>query len=451
MTSLLRDVSGELGCQWPEPARLNATDVLPSRLAVSELAMDAVACAALAAGELSRARGGPRPGVTVDGRAISAAFRSDRLVRIDGQPIRSFAELSRFWPARDGWVRTHGNYPHHRQRLLAALGLAPDATAGDVAGTIAQRPAVETQAAVVAAGGICAEVRTPQQWKEHPQAAAVQELALLSITPIGDAPRRQLPPPPRGRLLPAAGLRVLDFTRVIAGPTATATLALLGADVLRIDAPHLPELPDMHVITGMGKRSALLDVSRDRALLEQLVASADVVVTGYRPGALDRHGLSPGALAAMRPGIVVASLSAWGGTGPWGARRGFDSIVQAASGIAMTESPDGATPGALPAQALDYATGFLLAAGILTAVERQLTDGASFHVQAHLARTAAWLLDHPDLEQRALPEVEDFLGERRSPLGLVRYPLPPVQFDDAPTDWAPITAWGTSPREWLPR
>ncbi len=450
MTGLLRDVSRDLGSDWSESSAVDATDVLASRLAATELAMGSVASAALAASELSHARGGPRPAVVVDGRAVSAAFRSDRLVEVDGRPIQGFAELSRFWQARDGWVRTHANYPHHRQRLLAALGLPAEPDVGAVARRIAERPAVEVEEVVVGAGGICAAVRTPQQWREHPQAAAARALPLLSIRRVGGATARLMPPPPSGPLLPADGLRVLDLTRVIAGPTATATLALLGADVLRLDSPRLPELPDMHLITGMGKRSALLDVSRDPVSLRRLVAAADVVVTGYRPGALDRHGLSPEALAAIRPGIVLASLTAWGGTGPWGARRGFDSIVQAASGIAMAESEDGTTPGALPAQALDYATGFLLAAGILTAVARQHREGGSLHVQAHLARTAAWLLDHPDPMRRSLPDVSDLLRERESPFGRLRYPVPPVQFDDAPTDWPPISAWGTSSAEWLP-
>ena len=179
---------------------------------------------------------------------------------------------------------------------------------------------------------------------------------------------------------------MLDLTRVIAGPVATRTLAHLGADVLRLDTPRLPEIAEQYLDTGMGKRSALLDLGTQRETFDALLATADVVVTGYRSRALDRLGLAPERLAERRPGLVVASLDAWGGVGPWGDRRGFDSIVQAATGIALTESADGLTPGALPAQALDHATGYLLAAGVLTAVARQLDDGAAIHVHAHLAR-----------------------------------------------------------------
>ncbi|MCZ9339719.1 CoA transferase, partial [Streptomyces sp. TRM76130] len=178
--------------------------------------------------------------------------------------------------------------------------------------------------------------------------------------------------------LSCAGLRVLDLTRVLAGPVATRTLALLGADVLRIDAPHLPESQDAHNDTGLGKRSATLDLgdAAGRRIFEGLLHGADVVVTGYRPGALDRFGLSPEALAGRRPGLVIGQLSAWGHDGPWHGRRGFDSLVQAATGIAELEgSPD--SPGALPAQALDHGTGYLLAAGVLRALTEQHRAGGT--------------------------------------------------------------------------
>ncbi|MYR64088.1 hypothetical protein GTY54_50435, partial [Streptomyces sp. SID625] len=191
---------------------------------------------------------------------------------------------------------------------------------------------------------------------------------------LGAARARVLPSLTGTPLLPAAGVRVLDLTRVIAGPVATRTLALLGADVLRVDPPHLPELADQHADTGFGKRSAALDPATDRAAFEELLAGADVVVTGYRPGALDRFGLSPEALAERRPALVVAELSAWGAYGPWARRRGFDSLVQVATGIAAVEGGDG-RPGALPAQALDHGTGYLLAAAVLRALTEQSHDG----------------------------------------------------------------------------
>lgn len=433
----------------PKVDLLNEVDVLPSRLAATELAVGSVAAAAASAVELSHARGGPSAAARVNGLQVSAAFRSDRLFRLDGQPIEGFAALSGFWPTADGWVRTHANYPHHRHRLLTALGLHEIAGTEELAATLALRGAREVEASVSDAGGVCVAVRTPSQWRAHPQDAAVRRLPLVSWTRLDDAPARRLPPPPTAPLLPAAGLRVLDLTRVIAGPVATRTLALLGADVLRLDSPQLPEIPAQHLDTGMGKRSALVDLAVERDVFEVLLADADIVVVGYRPHALDRHGLAPEHLAQVRPGLVVASLSAWGGVGPWGGRRGFDSIVQAATGIAAVESLDGTVPGALPAQALDHATGYLLAAAILTAVTDQLARGGSLHVQAHLARTAAWLLDHLDGRTRTLPDVNGLMYERNTPSGALRYAPPAFDLEGGPTDWPTVgSPWAADLPRW---
>jgi crotonobetainyl-CoA:carnitine CoA-transferase CaiB-like acyl-CoA transferase len=426
--------------------------VLPSRLPVTELAMGSVAAASTAAAQLSRARGGPLPRASVNGRRVSAAFRSDRLFRLDGAPIVGFAELSGFWRTADGWVRTHANYPHHRERLLAAIGRPDPTDAGGFAAAVADRSAADLEAAVMARGGICVAVRSPEQWRSHPQDAAVRALPLVGRESLGDAPARRLPPAPTGPLLPAAGLRVLDLTRVIAGPVATRTLALLGADVLRLDSPGLPEISWQHLDTGMGKRSALLDLGTDRATFEDLLAEADVVVVGYRPHAVDRYGLGPAELAARRPGVVVATLSAWGGVGPWGSHRGFDSIVQAATGIAVVCSPDGDVPGALPAQALDHATGYLLAAAILRAVTEQVERGGSTHVHAHLARTASWLLDRGGTsndEPHALPDVDDLLLQRNTRSGFMRYAAPAVELEGGPDDWAAVGGpWGADRPAW---
>ena len=451
MSRLLEEYT-RLAGQGPAPVDVvDDHDVLPSRLAASELAVGSVASAATSAAALSRARGGPLPRARVDGRRVSAAFRSDRLLRVDGRAIEGFAELSGFWRTADGWVRTHANYPHHRRRLLTALGL-PDATgARELEAALARRHAEEVERSVLAAGGVCAAVRSYDAWRRDPQHAALERIPLVSWETVGEAPARGLGEPPTGPLRPAAGLRVLDLTRVIAGPVATRTLALLGADVLRLDPPQLPEITDQHLDTGMGKRSALLDLGTEAATFESLLAAADVVVVGYRPGSLDRLGLSPRLLAERRPGLVIASLDAWGGVGPRGEHRGFDSIVQAATGIAVAESRDGVTPGALPAQALDHATGYLLAAGILTAVARRLDDGGSVHVHAHLARTATWLLAHPDPVARTLPEVDDLLGTRPTPSGLLRYAPPAFELEHGPADWLTVgRPWGRDVPAWSP-
>ncbi|MEV6396300.1 CoA transferase [Streptomyces sp. NPDC051907] len=441
--------------------RHQGTGGLPSRLPVLELARSAVAVCALAAAELAARRtGGAVPAVRVDAGAVTAAFLSDRLVRVDGRAPTTFAPLSRFWRAADGFVRTHANYPHHRARLLAALDLPPDAGSEALGAAIGALGAADVEERAYAAGGLAVAARGLEEWAAHPQGRLAAGRPLLTSAPVEglDAPQppRRLPEPAGDALLPAAGLRVLDLTRVLAGPVATRTLALLGADVLRIDSPGLPESQEAHDDTGMGKRSALLDLGADDGLrvFEELLESADVVVLGYRPGALERFpGLTPAALAARRPGLVIARLSAWGAYGPWHGRRGFDSLVQTATGIAEFEG-EADEPGALPAQALDHGTGYLLAAGVLRALAEQHDDGRARLVELALTQTAAWLvngLDKASDASDAQPgwDPEPWLTERDSAQGRLRYALPAVSFEGGPADWArPSGRWGTDAPSW---
>ncbi|MBQ0986541.1 CoA transferase [Streptomyces sp. F63] len=422
-----------------------AEGVLPARLPVRELARATVGVCSLAAAELLAARNArPLPEVRVHEGAVATAFVSERHLRIDGRAPVTFAPLSGFWRAADGWVRTHANYPHHRARLLDALGIGDPgddrAAAEALAAELASRPARETQEAVYAAGGLAVAVAGAPAPAVHP---------LVGAGAAGEGPARALPPAP----LPAAGIRVLDLTRVIAGPVATRTLALLGADVLRVDPPGVPEFADAHADTGMGKRSALLDLSSrgGRDAFESLLDSADVLVTGYRPGALDRYGLSPDAVLARRPGLVLAQLRAWDPSGPWAGRRGFDSLVQAACGIAAAEAGDDGRPGVLPAQALDHGTGYLLAAAVLRALTDRRATGHGRHLRLSLAGTASWLLHGirpaPLVGEPYTPE--PWLTETASPCGGLRHALPPVRYAGAPAGWArPPGVWGTDRPVW---
>lgn len=446
------ELSGGVRLSGPE-------GLLPSRLRVSALAQASVAAAAVAAAELSVARGAGRlPRVTVESSAVATAFASDRYLRLDGREQVSWSPLSRFWRTSDGWVRTHANYGHHRLRLLDALGVPPDAAdaAARAKREIATRTAKDIAESVSAHGGLAVEVRSPESWARHEQGAAVAALPLLSLGPVTEAPPAKIASRPSAPLLPAAGLRVLDLTRVVAGPVATRTLALLGADVLRIDSPGLPEIEAQHLDTGMGKRSALLDLARpaDRAIFEDLLAAADVVVTGYRPGALDRFGLGAGAMLQRHPSLVVASLSAWGTHGPWAGRRAFDSVVQAACGIAHIEAAQDGSPGAMPVQALDHATGYLIAAAVLRAVTQRIKEGGGWHAELSLAQTAAWLLNQPVTARatdrtKALDSKSRNMATRDTALGTLRYVLSPIQVDGLSRDWAhPVHRQGSDPATW---
>ncbi|MFI0242334.1 CoA transferase [Streptomyces sp. NPDC016845] len=403
--------------------------------------------ASLAAAELLALRNRvPVPAVRLDEAAVATAFLSERHLRIDGRAATSFAPLSGFWQAADGWVRTHANYPHHRARLLSALGIADTGRDQTLVGAfskeLASRPATEVQETVYAAGGLAVAVAS---------APAAAGPALVSTRDAGQSSPRPLLP----ASVPAQDVRVLDLTRVIAGPVATRTLALLGADVLRVDAPQLPEDADAHADTGMGKRSTLLDLDSpgDRQVFEDLLSQADVVVTGYRPGALDRHGLRPEMLLDRYPGLVVAQLCAWGWSGPWADRRGFDSLVQAGTGIAAIEATADGRPGALPAQALDHGTGYLLAAAVLRALSDRQATGGGRHLRLSLAGTASWLLHDirpaPTQTEADTYDPNSWLAETASPYGLLRHALPPVHYNGAPANWAHApTQWGTDLPNW---
>ena len=428
---------------------------LPSHLPVEATAIACAGAALLAAADLKARRGGPVARIArLDRGHVAAAFRSEAYLRLDGAaPGAGFAPLSRFWRTSDGWVRTHGNYPWHREALLRALGTGEDPD--QVAAAVAGRSAVEVEDLVVGAGGVAAAVRTQAKWRAEPAGQAVAAAGLVEGGRLGDAPpRRRAGRPLRGVMLPATGIRVLDLTRVIAGPVATRYLAALGADVLRLDPPHRPELP-LHAYDGLlGKRSALLDLDTDAGRLEELLGAADVLVHGYRPHALDKFGLSPGALAERHPGLVVVSLSAWGGTGPWGGRRGFDSIVQAASGIAVAESADGDRPGAMPCQLLDHGTGYLCAAAALRGLADQAVAGGTQVRELSLARTAHWLLGSAAAGLasaaggRAAGDADwlTTLGSAEGPVTVVR---PLGQLDGRELAWSsPLTRYGGDPPGW---
>lgn len=417
---------------------------LDSALPVGRLVHDAIAAASLSAALLvARRTGSAVPTVELDPLRVATAVTSERHFRLAGEPMDAWAELSGFWPTSDGWVRTHANYPHHRERLLDALGLPGGTTEDDLLVNLHARTAQEVDDAIAEQGGVASVVRTAEEWRAHPQAEVLAGQPLLGVTRIGDAP---VWAPPEADMDAAAGaVRVLDLTRVVAGPVATRTLALWGADVLRVDSPRHPEMEWQHLDTGAGKRSAIIDLETDRDLFEELLQTADVVVTGYRPGALDRFGLSPEALAERRPGVVVARLSAWGSEGPLAGRRGFDSIVQAATGIGWVESADGSKPQAMPAQALDHSAGYLLAAGITTALRRRMDEGGSWLVEISLARVAHELLDAPRTPREAHPAWQPAVVER----GDVTSAHAAPHYDGGPGDWSlGAVRWGTSEAAW---
>lgn len=328
------------------------------------------------------------PRVTTDESLVFGAFRAFENLQVDGKGPRVWSPMSGFFQTEDGWVRLHGNYLHHQQAISKALRVDGF---GELRIRLAEMSSKCIEDQVVACGGVAAAVRSESEWHEHPQALAMQDVPWIKVEP-GENQRRPLG---AGYL---EGIKVLDLSRVIAGPTCTQVLGYLGATVLRVDAPGRPEILEQYLSNGMGKRSALADFNRERIVIDELVRQADVVVVGYRPGSLIKFGLDPQSLLSKNPGLVVASLSAWGERGPWAERRGFDSIVQAACGIADVYRDAEGNPGALPAQALDHATGYRMAASIV----RLLRGGSTGIIRASLLGAAHTLLTMRREDHRAV-------------------------------------------------
>ncbi len=384
--------------------------VLSSIFRVGSAAAGVVGATTLAVAATWHDRGGPAPAVHTDVREAATAFRSEQLLRIKGATPTLWADLSGDYTTADGWARLHCNFPHHQRAVLRALGLDPDADADADRATVTETVAGLASDALVEsvtdAGGCASALRPLADWHRHPQGSAVATLPLIAIDRIGPGDPRPVTPGER----PLSGLRVLDCTRVIAGPVCGRVLASHGADVLRVGASHLPTFSVLDLDTGFGKRWCDIDLRTDdgRATFTSLARDADVIVQSYRPGALAGRGFGVDDLARLVPGVVVVSLSAYGQSGPWSARRGFDSLVQLAAGIAheQAQACGVARPVALPCQLLDHGTGWLAALGALAARRRQARDGGTWHVQVSLARTAAWLDQHGRIDALGTPAPE---------------------------------------------
>jgi crotonobetainyl-CoA:carnitine CoA-transferase CaiB-like acyl-CoA transferase len=374
-------------------AKLTGADpVLPSSFAVGAAAQSTIAAAALAACELAHERGVPRQEVSVD--MLHAALECTGWFSLDGHVADIWDKFSGLYRCADGWVRVHANFAHHRDGALRLMKLDPaTATRADAEAAMATWKARDFEDAAAAQGLVVTALRSFDEWDATPQAQALAAQPLFTIERIGDAAPLPLPTLNEDQR-PLSGVRVLDLTRILAGPVGGKALAAYGADVMLINSPNLPNIEAI-ADTSRGKLSAHADLRTDegRATLRKLIADAHVFVQGYRPGGMAGLGFGPRELSALRPGIVCVSLTAYGTQGPWAQRRGFDSLVQTAMGFNDAEGTaagDG-KPRALPMQILDEATGYLMAFGAAAALRRQQREGGSWHVQVSLAQTGQWL------------------------------------------------------------
>ena len=418
-----------------------ADPMFPARYRVVAPGAAAMAATGLAAAELWALRTGRRQTVRLSKYAAAAALRSSRYLKINGErPAEAGDRITGFYQLRDGrWMYLHCNFFNLRARNLGVLGVPEQRD--EVVKAVAQWDGHELEEAIFAAGGCCSFVRSEEEWAQVPQSRAAASLPLLDIVRIGDAPPEPLPQGDR----PLAGVRVLDLTRVLAGPTCARTLAEHGADVMRLTGKGMADSGISDFDTGMGKLSAFVDLNQPEEVevLRSLIRTGDVFSQSYRPGSLANRGFSPEALAKLRPGIVYVTLSAWGHEGPWRMRRGYDTVVQSANGIAFQGLDR--KPEFLPVSAQDYIAGYLLAFGAMVALARRAREGGSWLVRTSLAAAGHWIRSHgllareqyggiaaefPESELRAL------LMETESPAGRLTHLKPAVQMSETPPRWA---------------
>ncbi|PYN84538.1 MAG: carnitine dehydratase [Candidatus Rokuibacteriota bacterium] len=424
-----------------------ADPILPTPFRIGETSAAALAAVGLAVSDLWALRTGRRQEIELDTRQATASLRSGHYLKMDGADVSTERNtIMGVYPARNGrWSYLHCNFPNHRGAALSVLGVPEDREA--VRKAVAQWDALELEEAIIAAKGAGGMVRTMDEWAKHPQAAAIASLPLMEIVKIGESAPEKLPDGSR----PLSGTRVLDLTRVLAGPTCARTLAEHGADVLKITGAHLPNIGYQEYDTGHGKLSAHLDLreSKDVETLRGLVRETDVFSQGYRPGTLGGRGFSPEALAKLRPGIVFVSLCAFGHVGPWASRRGFDTVVQTVSGITSRQGElfPGTSPGPqfYPVSAIDYLTGYLMALGAMVALARRAREGGSWLVRISLAQTGRWLVGRGQVPEAQLkdvpkeftaPELERWSTTSDTPVGRLRHLGPVLRLSETPPRWA---------------
>jgi crotonobetainyl-CoA:carnitine CoA-transferase CaiB-like acyl-CoA transferase len=442
---------------------------LPSSFRVAAAAQASIAATGLAAAQVWKWRSGQSQDVAVDMRHAVVECRSERYLRVDGKPPPpTWDVIAGIYKTRDQrFVRLHTNFRHHRDAVCQVLNCKPERD--DVQAALMQWDAGAFETAAYAAGGVVAMMRSHEEWSASPHAKALAELPLLSIEKIGEAAPKPWPKTwtsktwtktwTEGGDRPLAGVRVLDLSRVIAGPVAGRTLAVHGADVLLISGPDLPAIPWLTIDTGRGKLSSFVELKSEqgRDVFRGLLAQADIVSQGYRPKSIAALGFSPAEAATINPGIVYVSMSAYGHAGPWAERRGFDSLVQTSTGFNHAEGQAAGVDGPkeLPAQMLDHATGYLMAFGAMMAKARQSREGGSWHVRVSLAQTGRWLwnlgriADGFKIEDLKSEMVTPFIEEIPSGFGPLRSVKHSAVLSKTPAFWArPAMPLGSHPPQW---
>lgn len=425
--------------------------IYPTRFRIGEASAAVLAACGVAISDLWELRTGRRQRTRIDVGGAAAALLSFVHLRSESDPalVRESLAMTALFQAEAGrWVHLHGGFPHLRVGLLELLGCENETES--IARVVSKWDAQDLEDAIAERALCGARVRTQAEWAEHPQGRALAERPLVEIRRIGESAPEALPDGDR----PLSGVRVLDLTRVLAGPTCGRTLAEHGADVMRVHAPHLPFVEPFVMDTGHGKLSTHLDLrqSEDADRMRDLIRTGDVFSRGYRKGALEKLGFGLDELVALRPGLIVVSINCYGHEGPWSERAGWEQLAQTVTGIA-SENGGVETPSLLPAAATDYTTGYLAALGTLVALARRAREGGSYEVRVSLARSGMWLqglgrVDGPPIGV-GQDQLEHYMQESMTEKGPIRHLGPVLELSETPPRWArPTAELGAHPPAW---
>jgi hypothetical protein len=438
-----------------------ADPILSTRFSLGETTADILLAIGVAVNDLWEMRGGQRQDLQIRAEHAAAALRSYLYLSVDSADVNSeFKQqvgrqgISNPHRTRDGrYLLPHMGLPHLAKKILKILDCEYELDS--VVKAVGRWDALELENAIAEAGACGAMVRSEEEWRNHPHGKILASKPVVEIIKIADSDPEPVPEGIRNR--PLSGIRILDLTRILAGPTCGRTLAEHGADVLMVTAEHLPQTRFFVVDTSHGKRTTFLDFNDEsqKESLLNLVKDADVFSQGYRPGAMSRHGLSPEELAEIRPGLIYTSMNCYGYEGPFAQRAGWEQLAQTVTGIAAEQGGEQA-PRLLPAAACDYTTGYIAAYGTLLALGRRAREGGSYHVRASLCQSGMFIQQQHrvDFEEEGMVVdkqlTDEILLSTSTPYGDMKHLGPILQMSQTPPAWdRPSSPLGTHGASWL--